>query len=65
MKTQTIQQTAKKWKALQAIGAVALIIGLVAMFASAPDVTTAAIITTSAGLILYLVGRIAAWWHHG
>lgn len=64
----TVQQTAKRYKAMQAIGVVVLIFGVVACSAStstgdAPSGIS--LLMVFGGLMLYLAGRVLAWWHHG
>ncbi len=60
--TQTIEKTAKKWKAVQLIGIVGMLAGIGGCLAKEPD-KGVPIFTLC--LVVYLTGRICAWWHHG
>ncbi len=60
--TITIQQTAKKWKLLQLLGALAFAIGLLLGFFSAAMI---GLVLACVGAAVYFVGKVAAWWYHG
>lgn len=70
----TTQSTGKKWKAMQAIGALMLCVGVLGAFLLGSETATSdGAMTASAlaalglpvGLVVWLVGRIAGWWYHG
>lgn len=58
----TTQQTAKLYKGLQAAGVVTVAIGVVVLYSSP---SPGGGIIAFVGIVLYLYGRIAAWWRHG
>lgn len=64
----TIEQTSKKWKAVQLAGAIMMIIGIVSCLsvAATGDVDNPPVIIHlgSIGLLVYITGRVGAWWHH-
>lgn len=75
-RTATIQATGKKWKAMQALGGLALLTGVTVLIMGLAmrdgsreleDATVAAvgILVLLAGLPAYLLGRMGAWWFHG
>jgi len=69
--TVTIQQTAKIWKLLLAIGSLSLIgsisLGILCMFADigSEGVQVAGLLWFLAGVVAYTVGRVGAWWANG
>lgn len=65
-KVQTIQQTGKFWKSLQALGVLG-ILGAVTWGMIAQDANTTAmcILVSVPSFVLYVVGRVGAWWFHG
>jgi uncharacterized paraquat-inducible protein A len=70
LKATVIEQTGKRWKALQLGGGLLL---LVAIGVGAPMLMghgslaslVVSILTCVAGLTVYAVGRVGAWWFHG
>jgi hypothetical protein len=73
---QTTQATAKKWKALQALGCLGMLtgIGLIVLGVrmqregdgrSSNALAAVAAVTLLTSLPAYAVGRIGAWWYHG
>jgi hypothetical protein len=66
-----IEKTSKKWKAIQALGAGIMCLGVVSCVAgiSSPDKSEFTAMFMAAcfliGLVLYIRGRVGAWWHHG
>jgi len=64
----TIQQTAKRFKAWQAVGIILLLAGaawsVATVFSGAYTIVPAGA-TFIFGLSIYAVASIAAWWHHG
>lgn len=73
---QTIQATGKDWKLLIGLGVLALIPGALALITlwAAPDalsreenqvVTGVAIVGLLVGSVLFLIGKLGAWWNHG
>jgi DNA-directed RNA polymerase subunit RPC12/RpoP len=69
IKALTIEATAKRWKALELFGALAVVIGVVWIIAGSlaqtEEYVFSALVLTSLGLLLYFVARFMAWWHHG
>lgn len=67
---QTIQATSKAWKAVQAVGIVLALGGVTtcAGIAQDPDASGHAVSLSSGavmvGFIVFIVGRIGAWWNH-
>jgi uncharacterized membrane protein HdeD (DUF308 family) len=59
---QTIQATAKKWKAIQIGGGLIALVGVVLAFTGAGTVS---LVPAAIGFAVLIVGRIGAWWHHG
>lgn len=57
-----IEKTAKKWKFLQLIGFILLIIGLINTLKNNNEL---AIIFAVFGLLIIIFGRLLAWWFHG
>jgi len=70
-----IEQTAKRWKSVQILGAVlmllGLVLGLVFLYttkvsdSSVRPVLACLVPFLVAGVSVYVVGRVGAWWHHG
>jgi hypothetical protein len=62
----TMQATGKLYKAMQAIGVLLSIIGVVSCIASAysTEPSEGGNSTLLIGVAVYLIGRIGAWWHH-
>lgn len=58
---QTIEATGKKYKAIQAVGFVLVLIGVL-LFVVGP--LGAAGVFFCIGLVILFYGRIGAWWHH-
>lgn len=58
----TTQQTAKRYKAAQLVGALCIAAGVVACTADQPGASFALI---AVGFTVYLVARLRAWWSHG
>ena len=72
VRVQTIEQTGKNWKAMQAGGCLMSIVGimvtvLAAQSASGSHEDSGAgwIIVVFLGLLVFLAGRVGAWWDHG
>lgn len=78
--TQTIQATGKLWKLLQLVGGILMVgsvaVGCTGFFGLAGDANPEAgaaggaivglsVLGLAAGLIVYLIGRLGAWWFHG
>jgi hypothetical protein len=64
-----IEQTTKRWKAIQLAGVLSIIVGMAAvcgaiMSQSAGLIYTAAILPAF-GIVVTAYGSIMAWWHHG
>ena len=63
---QTIEQTAKRWKAIQAVGVAAVLVSTVSCAATMSKggaSLTVSILGMLGGLGLLLFGRACAWWH--
>lgn len=64
-----IEQTAKKWKKIQAAGmalvVIAAVLGVFAMRSQSEPLILSGLATFVAGIVVYYVGDLAAWWHHG
>lgn len=58
------EQTSTSWKAPQAIGSVIMVLTLLPMFFgfARPAVC---LLPLLAGVGLYTIGRVGAWWNHG
>lgn len=67
---QTIEATAKLWKAVQAIGVLDILVGVVMLIIGIqtqgnPRLTAIGGLLFVLGFIGYSVGRVCAWWFHG
>ncbi|KKM83851.1 hypothetical protein LCGC14_1305040 [marine sediment metagenome] len=60
---QTIEVTGKKWKGIQLIGIILILIGVVVAIAT--EGGGVGIFFLSVGFGMYAYSRIGAWWHHG
>ncbi len=64
--TQTVEQTSKKWKAVQLISACGVIVGVMMCVGSDEAGTVAVgkglLASSIAGVV---IGRVCAWWYHG
>lgn len=64
-----IEQTAKKWKAIQAAGLVVVVIAAailaVGMRLGSQAVTLTGVGVLIVGIGIHWAGRAIAWWHHG
>lgn len=66
MRTQTIEATAKRWKAVQAAGLVALFLSVaIGLVAGNAVVRLLMAATGLLSLIVFACGRALAWWYHG
>jgi uncharacterized membrane protein YvbJ len=62
---QTIEQTGKKFKAMQAFGCLGIIIGIMIIWGTGSQGWSfGAILAIAAGIFL-LAGTLGGWWHHG
>lgn len=59
--TQTVELTAKRWKTLQLLGVLGIVTGFACIFMG----MGVGPLLTFFGVILYICGRVAAWWYHG
>ena len=60
----TIEATGKLWKSVMLIGAMMFFIGLATLYVDpAPSYDCARM--AAIGLLVYIIGRIGAWWNHG
>jgi len=57
----TIEATGKSWKFVQVVGVILIVVGLVALFSE----VVAGLPLGVVGVVLYVVGRMGAWWQHG
>jgi RNA polymerase subunit RPABC4/transcription elongation factor Spt4 len=58
----TTQQTAKKYKVLQLVGVLVLLFGVIVRAGTGEYWGTA---VAMLGLLLFVAGRLGAWWRHG
>jgi hypothetical protein len=69
LQPQLVEQTAKRFKAVQAIGAGAAIGGgagiLIAARVDWPFLAGCSVIIASMGVLAYFIARVLAWWYHG
>lgn len=69
-RAQVIEQTSKKWKGHQLLGAALLVIGTVTCFGGAAEeggggtTVTVGTIMATVGLLWFIVARFGAWWYH-
>lgn len=67
-KVQTIEATGKKWKSLELVAAMALIISVVGVITSAHYESGLAtmffFLLFFAGLGILIFAKVGAWWHH-
>lgn len=74
--TVTVELTAKRWKAHQAMAAVIIAVGVLmfivaaamqsrAASAAGGALTAGGVAVFVGGVTYYIVARVAAWWHHG
>jgi len=65
---QTIQETSKKWKGMQLIGAILLVIGIISCInqTSTGSLTESPVtgVLIFLGFIFSVIGKFGAWWHH-
>jgi uncharacterized membrane protein HdeD (DUF308 family) len=62
-KVQTIEATAKRWKLMQLLGVLAIMLGVALMFNE--PTRLAAVLLVLIGVPMWVFGRVAAWWFHG
>ena len=62
----TTQRTSKKWKLMQLIGALLLIIGVISLIAGANsnEPSAAGMPMIVIGILLFIVARAGSWWCH-
>lgn len=61
-----IEQTAKRYKVMQAVGALVMIAGFSSLFISdSPQFSARMILVGMMGTLIYAAGRLLAWWYHG
>jgi hypothetical protein len=73
-KVQTIEKTGKKWKGMGCVGALLILGGAATIYFSMASVRAGGEVSTGAvvlgslsvfvGLIIAVVAKIGAWWHH-
>ena len=73
--TVTVEATGKKWKALQFLGPLAVIFGIIMLIIALATMNgepiigvillVLSIILIVGGIIASFIGRIGAWWYHG
>lgn len=74
VKAVVIEQTAKKYKAMQLLGIFLIIIGIFSLFGSLGSTSSessgmfgfsgGSALLIFVGLICYIAARMQAWWHH-
>jgi hypothetical protein len=62
-RVQTVELTGKAWKAVMIVGALAASAGVVWIVMDC--INPAAYWVLIVGMIVYMLGRIGAWWFHG
>jgi len=62
---QTIEQTAKSWKAAQLIGGLLLVVAIPWGVLGGERAIGPSLFLGVIGLIVYLAARMGSWWHHG
>lgn len=60
-----IEQSAKKWKAVQLAGGIAIIVGLLLGMTVRSGLGVFGVALALVGIIAFVYGKIARWWHHG
>lgn len=64
----TIERTAKKWKAIQLVGAIIGLVGVTMFFVGIGNNSGTllgwGILVSTIGFAFSLYGRLSAWWHH-
>lgn len=67
LKATTVEQTSKKWKALQLLAFVLILIGMpwTCIGAMVGNIPLEAMSLFVAGLLVWLIASICAWWYHG
>jgi len=69
VQAQTIEATGKKWKGLQALGAVLWILSIgpcvVGADSGSDDTVMLGVIMGTIGFLVFVSARIGAWWGHG
>ena len=58
----TTQQTGKKYKGVQLVGAALMCVGVVSCVGKEPGIFAG---TFTLGLLVFFGARIGAWWNHG
>lgn len=65
----TVERTTKDDKATQAIGAILIVLGLLGACGAASATSTGGIAASVSvlviGLVVYIAGRVGAWWSTG
>ena len=59
--TQTIEQTGKQFNALILVGVLLILFGIPVWAISFP----AGALMVIVGIVVYAMGRVGGWWHHG
>ena len=66
---QTIEATGKDWKVVQAMGAGVMVLGVLScaggLSSNSSSVVAPGAWLSLAGLALFIIGRVGAWWEHG
>lgn len=63
-KVTTIEATSKAWKAVILTGGLMFVAGVVSA-CTQPFYEAMSAMVAELGIVLYIVGKIGAWWHHG
>lgn len=63
-KVTTIEATSKGWKVVILTGGLMFVAGVVSA-CSHPVYEAACAMLAELGIVLYIVGKIGAWWNHG
>ncbi len=66
---QTIEATGKYWKLVQGLGVLVIVLGMLTCAAPVNGGDGSLMVAggwlTFVGFVLFVVGRIGAWWRHG
>ena len=68
LKATLVEQTSKRWKRLQMIAVLPIIVGAIAiMFAAEPDdyLSYIGVVVFAVGTLTLIGSSICAWWYHG
>jgi DNA-directed RNA polymerase subunit M/transcription elongation factor TFIIS len=69
-RVQTIEQTGKRWKAVQFVGALVMLAGVICVLVACAGNLPVAVLVLGAvlatcGIVTFIIGRVGGWWFHG